>query len=128
MKSVGQNIIMVLDNCPAYPHVKLENVELAFLPLNTTSRTQLMDAGVFAISNYITVVYLLVDNYKLLKMVMKILNGAYLTVFWAVKSAWSLVTPTTIANCYRNAGFVHGDALSRLESSAHVESNPESEL
>ena len=46
----------------------------------------------------------------------------------AVKSAWSLVTPTTIANCYRNPGFVHGDAPSRAESSAQVESNPESEL
>ena len=78
----------------------------------------------FAISNYITVVYLLVDDYKLLRVVMKILNGAYL----AVKSAWSLVTPTTIANCYRNAGFVHGDAPSRAESGAQVESNPESEL
>ena len=78
----------------------------------------------FAISNYITVVYLLVDDYKLLRVVMKILNGAYL----AVKSAWSLVTPTTIANCYRNAGFVHGDAPFRAESGAQVESNPESEL
>ena len=46
----------------------------------------------------------------------------------AVKSAWSLVTPTTIANCYCNAGFLHGDALSRAESSAQVEFNPESEF
>ena len=46
VKSDGQKIVMVLDNCPAHPHVKLENVELAFLPPNTTSRTQPMDAGI----------------------------------------------------------------------------------
>ena len=46
----------------------------------------------------------------------------------AVKSAWSLVKPTTIVNCYRNADFVYGDAPSRAESIAQVESNPESKL
>ena len=46
MKSDGRKIVLVLDNCPAHPHVKLENVEFAFLPPNTTSRTQPMDAGV----------------------------------------------------------------------------------
>ena len=82
MKSDGRKIVMVLDNCPAHPHVKLEDVKLAFLsPIQLQERSRWMPAS-FAISNYVTVVYLLVDDYKLLKMVMKILNGAYLTVFW----------------------------------------------
>ena len=46
MKSDGRKIVTALDNYPAHPHVKLENVGLAFLPPNTTSRTQPMDAGV----------------------------------------------------------------------------------
>ena len=54
-----------------------------------------------------------------------------LDCLFAVKIAWSLVTPATIVNCYRNAGFVHGDAevSSRAESSSpQVASIPESEL
>ena len=46
MKSDGRKIIMVLGNCPAHLYVELENVELAFVPPNTTSKTQPMDAGV----------------------------------------------------------------------------------
>ena len=46
MKSDGRKIVMVLDNYPAHSHVELENVELAFLPPNTTLKTQRMDTGV----------------------------------------------------------------------------------
>ena len=100
MKSDERKIVMVLDNCPGHPHVNLENVELAFLPPNTTSRMQSTDAASFAISNYITIVYLLVDDYKLLKMVMKILNRAYLTVFWLsrVHSHWQRLLQLPTAN------------------------------
>ena len=43
-----------------------------------------------------------------------------LDCLFAVKSAWPLVTPTTIINSYRNAGFVYGDAevSSKTESSS----------
>ena len=128
IKSDGRKIVMVLDNYQAHPHVKLENVELAFLPPNTTSRTQPMDAGV-------------IRNFKLhyrcilaSRRLQAAENGhedfkwSLLDCLLAVKSAWSLVKATTIANSYRNAGFVFGDAPSRAESSAQVESNPESEL
>ena len=128
MKSDTRKTVMLLDNCPAHPHVTLENVELAFLPPNTTSRTQPMDAGV-------------IRNFKLhyrcilaSRRLQAAENGredfkwSLLDCLLAVKSAWSLVTPTTIASCYRNAGFVHVDAPYRAESSAQVESNPESEL
>ena len=51
--------------------------------------------------------------------------------FFAVKSAWLLVTPATLANCYRNTDFVIGYAeeLPRAESSSpKVASMPESKL
>ena len=42
---------MIVDNCPAHPHVKgLKSVKLVFLPPNTTSVIQPMDQGV--IRNY----------------------------------------------------------------------------
>jgi hypothetical protein len=38
---------MIVDNCPAHPHVKgLKSMKLVFLPPNTTSVTQPMDQGV----------------------------------------------------------------------------------
>ena len=45
-KRQGRKIIMIVDNCPAYPEIKgLKSIDLQFLPPNTTSCTQLMDQG-----------------------------------------------------------------------------------
>lgn len=42
-----RKIAMIVDNCPAHPHVRsLKSIELIFLPPNTTSKTQPMDQGV----------------------------------------------------------------------------------
>ena len=42
-----RQILMVVDNCPAHPNINdLENVKLAFLPPNTTSKMQPCDAGI----------------------------------------------------------------------------------
>ena len=42
-----RNIVLVVENCLAHPQLHgLQNVKLAFLPPNTTARTQPMDAGV----------------------------------------------------------------------------------
>ena len=37
---------MLLDNCPGHPDIKLSNIELKFLPKNTTSHLQQMDKGI----------------------------------------------------------------------------------
>ena len=43
----GRKIALLVDNCPARPSVSdLTNVELVFLPPNTTSVSQPMDQGV----------------------------------------------------------------------------------
>jgi hypothetical protein len=39
MKRQERDILLFLDNAPAHPDVKLENIKLAFLPPNTTSLT-----------------------------------------------------------------------------------------
>ena len=128
MESDGRKIVMVLDNCPAHPHVELKNIELAFLPPNTTSATQPMDAGV--IRNFKLHYRRILADRRLeaAETGDKDFKWNLLDCLFAVKCAWTLVTPTTIANCYRNAGFFQGDASSRAESSAEVASSQESEL
>lgn len=46
MRLVNRKIVLVVDNCPAHPVVELTNIELVFLPPNTTSHTQPMDSGI----------------------------------------------------------------------------------
>lgn len=42
----NKKIALILDNCTAQPSVNLENIELIFLPPNTTSVLQPCDQGV----------------------------------------------------------------------------------
>ena len=43
----GRKIALIVDNCPAHPHIEgLDTIQLVFLPPNTTSKTQPMDQGV----------------------------------------------------------------------------------
>ena len=45
--SEGRSIALVIDNCPAHPHIEnLKSIKLFFLIPNTTSATQRMDQGV----------------------------------------------------------------------------------
>ena len=45
--SEGRNVALVIDNCPAHPHIEyLKAIKLFFLSPNTTSITQQMDQGV----------------------------------------------------------------------------------
>ena len=47
MKNSNRKIALVVDNCTPHPVIHgLTNVRLVFLPPNTTSKTQPMDAGV----------------------------------------------------------------------------------
>ena len=46
MRLEDRKILLLLDNAPAHPQVKLNNIKLAFLPPNTTSLSQPMDQGI----------------------------------------------------------------------------------
>ena len=46
MAKEKRSIVLVLDNCAAHPSIQLANVKLVFLPPNTTSKTQPLDAGI----------------------------------------------------------------------------------
>merc|ERR1712110_939185 len=111
MAKEGRNICLLVDNCPAHPNIEgLTNVELKFLPPNTTSVIQPCDQGI-------------IQNLKkiyrrsiLLSLISHIENGEedfkpdLYQAIGEVTRAWDQVTPKTIANCWRHGGFVKEDA------------------
>lgn len=119
-------IALILDNCPAHPSVSgLTNVQLYFLPPNTTSRTQPLDAGVinsmkckyrkrlveallFSLENKVEFKYTLLDA---------IIN---------IKNAWDDVSKDTIINCFRHVGFVSttGDAENQNNGASDASEQP----
>ena len=42
----NRNVLMFVDNCSSHPDVDASNLRLVFLPSNTTSKLQPMDAGI----------------------------------------------------------------------------------
>ena len=100
-----RKICLIIDNCPAHPHVKsMKATTLVFLPPNTTSVTQPMDQGI--IRNLKVHYRKFVVQRKLRAIDTK--TDFTLTVLDALRmlhQAWRSVTAKTIANCYRHAGF-----------------------
>ncbi|XP_041369810.1 tigger transposable element-derived protein 4-like [Gigantopelta aegis] len=98
---------MIVDNCPAHPHVTgLTNVELIFLPPNTTSHTQPMDQGVIQnlkvhYQKHIIVRHLAtIDKKTEVKL-------SVLDALRFLKLAWDNVSVGTINHCFRHAGFIN---------------------
>ena len=115
-----RNILLLVDNCSAHPKDaadKLSHVKLEFLPPNTTSLIQPCDQGI--IKN-------MKGHYRR-QVVRKIIAdidkttltanelARQLTLLDAVhllSKAWCSVKTTTIANCFRHAGFALSDDAS----------------
>ena len=95
-----RKVAMVVDNCPAHPHVKgLNAIELVFLPPNTTSHTQPCDQGI--IKN-------LKVHYRR-QVIMKQLEPFTVSILDALRllrQSWTMVTETTVSKCFHHAGFV----------------------
>ena len=101
----GRKITMIVDNCPAHPHVEgPQAVELIFFPPNTTSKLQPMDQGVIRSlkAKYRSAVVKLYIN--------RIESGQELpkiSILDAMKflvQAWNRVTKDTVQNCFKSAG------------------------
>ena len=94
-------------HCPysAHPTIQMNNIELIFLPPNTTSVTQPMDAGI--IKNLKFHYRYILANRKL-----ETSDGA-VTFSWNIleaiivlKSSWNKVKPVTVLNCYSKVGLL----------------------
>ena len=100
-----RNIALIIDNCPAYPSISnLTNVQLVFLPPNTTSILQPMDQGV---------IRSLKAHYrgKVVRLLCRALEKKEpcpkTSILQSVKilvDSWKVVSKKTITNCFRKAG------------------------
>ena len=119
----GRNILLFIDNVSSHdPALKgrFSNIKIIFLPKNTTSRLQPLDAGI-------------IKNFKvhyrrlLLKHTLAQIDGTDLTasaivktinvltaIRW-IKKAWDEVKPQTIINCFRKTGALPQDQRSEEE-------------
>lgn len=103
-KRKNRKVALILDRCTAHPHVDLSNVELIFLPANTTSKTQPLDAGI---------IHSMKCQYR--KLFINKLLACYenevefkfniLDALKLIKVAWGKVTKETIVNCFKHVGF-----------------------
>ncbi|KAL3859266.1 hypothetical protein ACJMK2_009493 [Sinanodonta woodiana] len=104
-----RSIIILCDNCAAHGGgIKLSNVKIVFLPPNTTSLIQPMNQGIIANfkkfyrSLVIRKLFTDIDGSSLEE---RASNMTVLDALHMIRNAWSNVTQSTIANCYRQASF-----------------------
>ncbi|KAG7296602.1 hypothetical protein JYU34_020412 [Plutella xylostella] len=118
----GRKILLVVDKCPAHPFISnLQNIELAFLPLNSTSVLQPMDQSV---------IKSLKGHYrrKLLMELVESEGKTSVNMLHAVtflSKAWEEVTPTTIHNSFRHAGLFTNSMIDEVKVEPEFDSDDE---
>ena len=123
-------VALIIDNCPAHPKIQgLKAVTLIFLPPNTTSRTQPMDQGVIrSLKHHYRKLVIgkhlrAIDNDEEARI--NVLDALYF-----LRQAWNSVMQTTLANCYRHAGFkvTNDDSESTTSNDATDDDDPLDDL
>ena len=107
-KLQNRHVLLFLDNCPSHPDIQLSNVKLAFLPKNTTSKSQPLDQGI--IKTLKTHYHKRVRNDARIAIsdVSDINEFAKkINIFDAIlntKLAWDAVSPDTVTKCSEKCG------------------------
>ena len=113
MKREDRHILLFLDNAPCHPNALIDsfsNIKMAFLPKNTTSRTQPLDAGIIKLWKVKTKRKLLryvcskIDGQKTASDIVKSVN-LLMAIQWG-KQAWDEINQDTIAKCFNKVGLV----------------------
>ncbi|GFR62040.1 tigger transposable element-derived protein [Elysia marginata] len=107
----GRSVALVLDNCRAHPQVisGVRAISIFFLPPNTTSPIQPCDQGI--IKNFKTIYRKLVlqkfiSSFDETGSTNTHLKMSLLDASTMAAASWNEMTPATIHNCFRHAGFV----------------------
>ncbi|XP_063241569.1 tigger transposable element-derived protein 6-like [Bacillus rossius redtenbacheri] len=107
MDVMNRKVVLFVDNCPAHPPLdNLRNIELVFLPKNTTSVLQPLDQGII---QQVKLKYreMLVRSMVLQHNIGKeIKKWDMYRATEAIVTSWRALKPEVIANCFRHANFV----------------------
>ena len=126
-KHRGQRVLLLLDNCPSHKirGLVLQNVDVHFLPPNTTSKIQPMDAGIIMAfkKNY--------HRHQIQWMLEQVEAGEFaqnlkMDILQGIRysiQAWDEVTAETIYNCWH-----HTKILPVVENDKIVEDIEETDL
>ncbi len=123
-----QKALLIIDNCPAHKiTINLTNIEIIFLPSNSTACTQPLDQGIIKAfkSRF--------SKKKLCYVIEQVENG--INVFTAFKTltvkdaliftkyAWDEISESTICNCFKKAKWT-----TNLNDSEIITENPEIDI
>lgn len=113
LRCQAKKILLLLDNCSAHPPtMKFSNIEVFFLPPNTTSSIQPMDMGVIRNlkehyrKRLNTRIVAELDADETRKAADAIKTITLIDAIHMIHEAWADVKQQTIHNCYKKAGFV----------------------
>ena len=103
-RAQSRKVALLIDNCPAHPEIKNPtNINLIFLPPNTTSVLQPMDQGVI---RSLKVHY----RKKVVRLCIKAVESnkplPKISILQAIKhlvSSWNAVSKETIVNCFKKS-------------------------
>ena len=118
---------MFWDSAACHPetaHAGLKNIKLVFLPKNTTSRLQPLDAGIirnFKHKYRKLLVRCVVSRIDEGKTASQIIEGVHVlkAITW-LQTAWKSVVPETIKHCFKKCGFNVGNT-SVVNEEIHTE-------
>ena len=124
MRRDGRHILLFLDNAPCHPQFlkgMFSNIRIEFLPKNTTSRTQPLDAGiiktwkVYYRRKLLRYVVSQIDDADGPKKASEIVKSVHLlmAIRWMV-NAWEEVKPEVITKCFKHVGMYPDETESML--------------
>ncbi|KAK7601293.1 hypothetical protein V9T40_008734 [Parthenolecanium corni] len=112
MAQKNRKILLIIDNSPAHPKdVSLSNVQLEFLPANTTSCTQPLDQGIIKVTKHryrqrLVQRYINEIDHPELAKPLNVLDALHY-----ITASWQDVSVKTVQNCFKKAGFVKTNVL-----------------
>ncbi|CAI6352429.1 unnamed protein product [Macrosiphum euphorbiae] len=110
MKKQKRKIILFLDNATSHPDLKLQNINLVFLPPNTTSHCQPLDQGI--IQNF-KVIYRQMILRRILSQIDVVKDADELpksitvldALMW-IKQSVKKITGSCVTKCFKKSGFI----------------------
>lgn len=101
----GKNVLLLVDNAPCHANMQLSHTKLIFLPPNTTSKTQPLDAGIiknFKINYRSAYLKHVISQIETVSLDAAVANINILQAIEWIKESWNNVSPTTIRNCFHH--------------------------